>query len=438
VVYYMFSFLWLFLIFQSLYHILVTVFWYGLHLIDQSNFALIRDWIWILFVWIVFLFNFKYLKSYFRVYWRIWWSFILLLMFSCFISYFFLGKSLNELLIGIKYWLWWIVILLSATFLGFCYRKRDVREKETVQKWKLFLKWWLLIVVILWWIWQLLKLIIPDFFFSLWYWKLDDFHYWENPPIYYLTWYEGTLRWQWIFAGPNNYWYFLILFMPLILLLFPLWNIKSIRSWSKEDWFNFWCICLWVLSILATVSRAAIIWLIVIFLLMNIKFLKQHKKFSLTLFLFFVFWIGLLSLWKRDSTKQHIEAKWNWVKEVINQPLWYWLWSSWPAVHHSWMFLPENYYLQLMLDLWTVWFIFWCWVFLLWLFEEKKLCLKILSLDKWNDDGYQIFIALQRWLIVLFIMGLFLHVFEDSMVNYLFFIPYWFVLGYLSTLMNKR
>jgi hypothetical protein len=29
-------------------------------------------------------------------------------------------------------------------------------------------------------------------------------------------------------------------------------------------------------------------------------------------------------------------------------------------------------------------------------------------------------------------MGLFLHVFEDSMVNYLFFVLYWILLGYLS------
>jgi hypothetical protein len=29
-------------------------------------------------------------------------------------------------------------------------------------------------------------------------------------------------------------------------------------------------------------------------------------------------------------------------------------------------------------------------------------------------------------------MWLFLHVFEDSMVNYLFFVVYWILLGYLS------
>ena len=141
---------------------------------------------------------------------------------------------------------------------------------------------------------------------------------------------------------------------------------------------------------------------------------------------------------KRESTIGHIQAKWDWIQQVINQPLWYGLGSSWPAVHHSWMFLPENYYLQLMLDLGTVWFLIWCWVLFYWIYEQKKLRLNLIKKEAISDDNYQLFITLQRGILALLVMALFLHVFEDSMVNYLFFVPYWILLGYLSCIADEK
>ena len=59
--------------------------------------------------------------------------------------------------------------------------------------------------------------------------------------------------------------------------------------------------------------------------------------------------------------------------QVIEHPLGYGLGSSGPAVHHSGNLLPENYYLQLMLDLGTVGFLLWCGVMFLLGFKQKKL-----------------------------------------------------------------
>jgi hypothetical protein len=144
-----------------------------------------------------------------------------------------------------------------------------------------------------------------------------------------------------------------------------------------------------------------------------------------------------VSCWKWDSTVQHIQAKLDWVIQVVNKPLGYWLGSSWPAVHHSWDFLPENYFLQLMLDIWTLGFILWCFVMLFWIYKEKVLRKDVINQNLWNNEVYHIFIALQKWLVALFIMWLFLHVFEDSMVNYLFFVIYGISLWYLSALTHK-
>ena len=53
-IFFMLVFLCWFLLFQVLYHIIVTIFWYGIWSIDQSHLALLRDWIWIVFCALVF------------------------------------------------------------------------------------------------------------------------------------------------------------------------------------------------------------------------------------------------------------------------------------------------------------------------------------------------------------------------------------------------
>jgi hypothetical protein len=91
-----------------------------------------------------------------------------------------------------------------------------------------------------------------------------------------------------------------------------------------------------------------------------------------------------------------------------------------------------------MLDLGTVWFIIWCWILLLWIYEEKLLRLELIKNEAVSNEDYQLFITLQRWLLALLVMWLFLHVFEDSMVNYLFFVIYWILLGYLSSIADEK
>jgi hypothetical protein len=54
------------------------------------------------------------------------------------------------------------------------------------------------------------------------------------------------------------------------------------------------------------------------------------------------------------------------------------------------------------------------------------------SLSPEEQLQYLLFTRVQIWFLSLLIMGLVLHVFEDSMVNYLFFIIYGILLGSLS------
>jgi hypothetical protein len=87
-----------------------------------------------------------------------------------------------------------------------------------------------------------------------------------------------------------------------------------------------------------------------------------------------------------------------------------------------------------MLDIGTVWFLVRTFMLMCLLLVQYK----VIWLSKWkltNDEEYQLQVLykLQIWLFALFIMWLFLHVFEDSMVNYLFFTVYGIVLWSLST-----
>lgn len=88
-----------------------------------------------------------------------------------------------------------------------------------------------------------------------------------------------------------------------------------------------------------------------------------------------------------------------------------------------------------MLDLGTVGFLLWCGVMFLLGLKQKKLQQSLT--ENRDTEVWSFFLALQKGLLAFLVMGLFLHVFEDSMVNYLFFVLYGMSLGFLSALDRK-
>ena len=64
----------------------------------------------------------------------------------------------------------------------------------------------------------------------------------------------------------------------------------------------------------------------------------------------------------------------------------------------------------------------------------------IVSAEKTDQklDFLQYLRPFQIWLLALLVMGLFLHVFEDSMVNYLFFWGYGLMLWALQALIGRK
>ena len=186
----------LFLLFQLGYHTIIIVGGYGFQLFDPATLAIIRDGLRLLFCAIIFLSAWKHRKTYLQKRRKLWIGTLLLIGFGVLLSYFFFDKSLNEILIGIKYGLRYLVILLTASWIGYFLQQKGKKLIPPLS----WLQRGLMGIVILGRIRQLGKLLFPDFFFSIGYGKLDDFHFGSKPPLYYLTGFEGSLRRQGIFS----------------------------------------------------------------------------------------------------------------------------------------------------------------------------------------------------------------------------------------------
>lgn len=424
-----------FLIVIVLYHILITVVQYGIFGWAHPELpAILRDGIRALFVVCVIILYAKHIKEYLSKRKRPRICLIILVVFSVGVSY-LKGKNMSDMLIGIKYGFLYLPIFLSATFIGHIFSKIE-NGKLKIENFVKRVKYFLITTLIVGFVRQIAKFIIPDLFLKIWYWPFQDFVFGAKPPIYYLTGYQGTSRRSWIFSWPNNYGYFLIAFLPVIIVL-----CKTKRQWiklrmsNKKAIRNSIIIALRIAAIVLTLSRTAAIGWIIALAVLNFQWIKQHKKIARWLISIAILWIIWLSALKWASTLGHIQAKFGSLKYVLQNPSGYGLGTSWPAIHHNGTILPENYFIQLILDIGTIWFILRALV----IRQIQNISIKIKRyfVDKQNLI-YQLRMALTIGRLALLIMWLFLHVFEDSMVNYIFFVLRGVTSGYLFAGVKKE
>ncbi len=434
-----------FLIFIVMYHLFVTIIQYGIAWWAYPELpALGRDGLWLLFFVIIAIANFSTIKSYLRTWKRPRMTLIFIMIFGVAIS-FAKGKSIFDMFVGIKYGLLYLFIFLSSTCIGYIWSAKKswiVHHESSINKFLKFLKYLLIFTMVGWFLRQGLKFIWPDLFLHIGYGPFNDFQFWAKPPIYYLTWYKWTPRRQGIFSWPNNYGYFLIAFLPAVIYFCreKFEGIKKLALTNKKIIINISVIILWILAILLTLSRTAYIGWIVGLAVINIQRIRKHKKIAGGILIIIIAGLVGLSVLKWQSTLGHIKAKFGSIQYVIDQPSWYGLGTSGPAVHHNGTILPENYYLQLMLDIGTIGFLIWIALIFQIMQIAKKIQQKIknITLDVNNHTIYLIRQGLNIGRIALLVMGMFLHVFEDSMINYLFFVSRGILSGYLSIIIYKE
>jgi hypothetical protein len=258
--------------------------------------------------------------------------------------------------------------------------------------------------------WQWMKRLYPDVFYtSLGYGPIGDYHPNQPHPIYYRTGPWWWPRLSWLMSGPNNLWYLLVAYASLVPLYVHQWRARI----------------LYYTTTIMTLSRAALLWSGIQWLIYGFKYLGSRGRWLiwwLAIVGIIVVWI--LSVIKGKSTTEHFTRTWWAVQSVVDHPRGIWLWSSWPWVHRNGSVLPENFYLQLLIDYGTIPFIGRCAYWYL-IIRRTRVMLK-----QQSDVIAQPLRAYIAWFLWLLIVWLFLHVFEDSVVNYLFFIPFWLLWWY--------
>ena len=375
-----------------------------------STISILRDLWWIVIVFCAAWYHYKQLLPFCKKR-----SYVMIGIATTFLLGIIVSKtqwtSRYNILVGIKYGFMFLWIMLSALFIGHTISKKII---DTIQKRLPKILLWIMVV---WLLRQWAKYIRPDFFMHIWYGPIWNFIFGQEPPIYYRTWPWWRPRLQGLFAWPNNYGYFLAAIFPFLLMQ----DKQEHNNNTQKNWFI--TIIVATISIIMTLSRTAIIWSIVGVCFVYRQQIKKYKKTMRTTIWIIIAWMIALSILKWWSTQEHLTRTRSSIQYVIQKPLWYGLGTAGPAIHHEGMILPENYYLQIAIDTWLLWIIVLvatC-IALIW-------TLKKINNNKSNTqkDGWII------WLYILCIMWLFLHVFEDSMVNYLFFVPRGIFIGYYN------
>lgn len=408
--------LWLFLLWVSLYHVIVTVLVYGLWIMEPETIVVIREGVWFVIVMLALLFNYKRIGSYIRATRKIWLIFIVMCAAAVTVSY-IQQKTNTDILVWAKYGLQFFVVFLTATFLGhvISYYPQRILKGFLHQIFVL-----LLIVFVLWLVWQGAKMLWPELFYQIGYAPFGDRVFGKNPPLYYLTGPDGYARLSGIFSWPNNYGYLFVAMFG-----FRWWYMRNhiqhrgvrILLWS-----------LFAASVLWTMSRGAILGIFLQLIALSFVFFHAKRKSIWWLVIAWVVVVGALSLIKRWSTLAHVSAKFSSLSYVRANPLGYWLGSSGPSIHtgHG-TILPENFFVQILLDIGIPGLILWL---LFWYLVLKNIW--TLRKQRQEKSPYMmLLVCLSFSFLGLMLEGMFLHVFEDSMVNYWFFILrgviYWYV-----------
>jgi len=263
---------------------------------------------------------------------------------------------------------------------------------------------WMLVRFVLW------ENILVYFWFSP---SISSWSLGQSVPIYHGIEWASVRRFQWIFDGPNQAAFFIILYLWLLIHY-----LKQKKDYALH-------LFIWVFVLLGllflTYSRSSLLWIFgatAFLFLLNFK--KVFKKYKSELVVFsilivFVGWFFYLRYWnnitdivlRAGSSKWHSERMIIWVKEFVKKPLWAGLASSWPAYRPTHdttnidekFFIPESWFIQQLVEGWII-------GFLLFVFIMFSIFLKLYSFS----------IPITASFIAIMVMNLFLHTFEATYV----------------------
>ncbi len=362
-----------------------------------------------------------------------------------------LNEDVVHIIAGIKYDIYFLIILIVSLRFWYILNKNN--------KWYIifaYIKrfWKFILILVIWWvIRQLTKTMYPEFFVQyMWFSMPSDFVPFTKPPIYYITWSGWIQRLSWLFVGPNTLWFFIILFTSLIYyqykhLLFQTKNRRIILSY--------------ILIAISTLSRWVIVGIavqcIVLVFFENYIIGKEKtisfKKIKHKVMIWIVITvISIISFFWINQRKQDSNTERFWALssslELINKVsfLGNGPWYVWPAKHYDKDYnlnkknnlsMLENIYLQIVINQWILWFLILTGIIITLLHYHNTIRVQLGNKNIINKQkDYNIYLIIQYLgigLISLLSIWWFLHIFIDSMVNYLFFVIYGIWLWYANT-----
>jgi hypothetical protein len=143
--------------------------------------------------------------------------------------------------------------------------------------------------------------------------------------------------------------YVLVFFLPLLSLFFSHpW--QTIVAWSVA----------WVMGI-ATIARGFLVWVSAWFVSLMVSYTSRTVRWVMMgaiVFAVVCVWVVSVSRLKYWSTIERLH-RWQESVHLLGESPWigYGLGMSGPGYFWGWLVVPENLYLQVMLDLWLVWFV---------------------------------------------------------------------------------
>lgn len=247
-------------------------------------------------------------------------------------------------------------------------------------------------------------------------------------------------RFQWSFWDPIRFWVFLVVFY-LIFLWFILENTKQNKL---NRFFIIWIVSVLIItSIFYSFTKTSMLWFVfwvLTFIYLSRKIIYNKtipKKILISISSLMALWLVLLVYIKRNLFLHPEAILWRVENLVISvkmffvNPFWYGLWIAWPA---SWLstssdkamsawvnkFLPENWYIQILLEQWILWISLFLWLIIV-------IWVNLFDIVKRKKDYLSIGIF-TSYLALLF-MANFTHAFEESATSYILFIIIWWYIS---------
>jgi len=360
----------------------------------------------------------------------------------------FLNKlSLSTIFLGIKYD---IIMLLPIIF--FPMLKID---KNDLKDFIVFIVKLIKYVVFFSLIFWTIRILDPEFLKILGFGKYNTFLPWQKPPYFYGTvdtQLYSTIRESGIFAGPNVMAFFTVFTFPILFIYYI-----STPKEERKIWIT--TIFLILFLLIVSLSRTALIWLFLELLLIfyyyvfyqKTKLDPKTKKLFLGIFGIFLLmttaWIiHWLQVWVTESflyrmlvrsasTWWHFQNLQNGFFIFMWNVGWLWLGTAWPAAVQSWTWIvPENRWLQIFLETGIFWGIIYMFIYINILYNLYVLSQKYIK-EKIIGNFY--FFAIISTLAILS-AGIFLHMFDDSMISLFVSGFIWIILGLKDENNNKK